>query len=470
MKIVGFFHNWSGDGKLTSPYHMIVEALKKRGAEIHIIWANELLDRTPISAKSDFLAPGADTFTFASTMSEEKIVAFIDRIQPDLVLSINNGGLSERIRDGINCPVAIWLFDDFPHFFFHDGIEKLSSLFRPQDTVLCYSNNLKEQVLRHYPALQGKVHFVPHATEFTPQPGAEIKYPISFVGSCLDWQLFVNVVALRAQALGPQTLTALLCAMDRLRKDYNEDFEKTVRELKLEPLLEKIGGNFLELKRMMSDSLSTEDRVKSLDAIADLGLALFGGPNWLYTLPFTPQLAKAFRADFPVKSQADLAEVYRRSKISVDIPNVQNVRALSARVFDVMASPSLLIMEYQAGSDAFELFGADCPIPMYRDRAHLRELCQYYLTHEEERLAKVKACNTLVNSGYDYDSRIARVLELSNVTAAGGAGSQVLVDSRRFRKDIGPSEHFVLGPLRSLMKIILPYPVRARFRALLARI
>jgi hypothetical protein len=119
----------------------------------------------------------------------------------------------------------------------------------------------------------------------------------------------------------------------------------------------------------------------------------------------------------------------------VNIPNVQNCAGLAVRVFDVMASPSLLITEYHPDSDLIRLFGADCPVPMYKDFGHLRELCRHYLDHEEERLALVAKCNALVGSAFLLPNRLGEMLAAGGVEVPRGRATAKLyeiIDTRRF--------------------------------------
>jgi hypothetical protein len=103
-------------------------------------------------------------------------------------------------------------------------------------------------------------------------------------------------------------------------------------------------------------------------------------------------------------------------------------------VFDVMASPSLLITEHHPDSDLFRLFGEDCPVPMYKSFDHLRELCRHYLAHEDERLARVATCNALVGGASRISSRLSEMLAVAGVRPPLGsrpAKPYEIVDTRR---------------------------------------
>ena len=137
-----------------------------------------------------------------------------------------------------------------------------------------------------------------------------------------------------------------------------------------------------------------------------------------------------------IKTHSQLVDVYQSSLISVNIPQIQTGPALPYRVFDILASDSLLITKYHSESDAFSLFGKDCPIPMYRDMDHLRELCAFYLSNDEARRELVAKCNGLVAKGYSFDERVLSLAKLTGVTVSptNVPGQVLFVDYTRFDK------------------------------------
>lgn len=454
VKVLAFFHAWGRDRKLQSPYHGIVSAFEDAGVDLEIICTNDLIPENK------------STYAFSPLFSEQKLIKYIRDSKPTFVLSINNGGLSERVRASISCPVVKWLLDDFPHLFFHDGISKLDTAFSADDIVVCYSSILSREVEKRYPALKGKTIFLPHATD--PSLSKNIPWQplcnISFVGSCLDVGP-VNRMLSKFSRIDPLIVGAVVSAIEEVRKDYHCDFNQVIRNFGMERVLESEQLNWLHLKRVLSDVVSTQDRVAGIARVKSLGLEVYGGSNWFEPLLFG-QCLDCYQYSKSINTQEKLAAIYQRSKISIDIPNIQNIDSLSGRVIDVMGSGALLITKYQPDSDAFRLFGKDCPIPMYRDEEDLFRLCEYYLTHEEERLALVKRCNELVATGFDFKDRIQSILTLARVPSVevSSKGSVTFVSYKKFRNYAAPKLYLrmVEKALIILIGFVLPLTFRRK--------
>ena len=94
------------------------------------------------------------------------------------------------------------------------------------------------------------------------------------------------------------------------------------------------------------------------------------------------------------------------------MPQLQSGAALPYRVIDILASDALLITNYHPQSDAFTIFGKDCPIVMYKNMDELSKLCEYYLAHEDERRELVVKCNDMVRHGFDFRNRCEDILDL----------------------------------------------------------
>ena len=87
------------------------------------------------------------------------------------------------------------------------------------------------------------------------------------------------------------------------------------------------------------------------------------------------------------------------------------------RVMDIMASDALLITQYHPESDIFSIFGKECPVVMYKNLDELSELCEYYLSHEDERIRLVRLCNEMVRNGFDFRDRCLDILKLVGISA-----------------------------------------------------
>jgi spore maturation protein CgeB len=451
---IGFFHTWNGKRTLQSPYNAIVDSIRKNGVDLKIIWTNELVP------------PDADIHAWDCRHSEEKVLELISEVNPDFILSINNGGLSRRIRAGIKCPVIKWLFDDFPHLFFHNGVESIKDAIVPGDIVLCYTNSLAMEVKQKFPEVASNVFFVPHATDLSlfQKLQWQPKYNISFVGSFLNIDFFIRSI-LSAANSNPSVANSILSVLRELRNNYDCDFEKLVNDYNLNELVKERNLDWLHFKRLMSDVITTQDRLAGLASVSDLGLSLFGGKDWFGPLAFSDKLINCFQLEAVIDTQEKLTQVYQSSRIAIDLPNIQNRNSISNRVIDVMASGSLLITKYQEKSDMFLLFGKDCPVPMYKNNNHLHELCHYYLNNESERLEIVKKCNMLVKKIHSYDEQSKYILSLVNLRSIENSESRVsFINTSKF--STGALDHRMLELIKPsaciLAKNFIPRKMRER--------
>lgn len=399
MKALGFFYDWSGRRTLDPYFRQVAHAFSELGIALDVVLADEL--RHPHGGQE----------TIHPSFDQEKLVAWVQERAPDVIFSVNNAGLSARLLAATSMPVITWLVDDLPHLFFHDGFGDLADRFAGRERIFCYSSTLVGQMAAAFPHARNRIGWMPHGTNLTPDsftPYGGSSFPIGFVGSCLPVSPLVRMLGIAREHGAAMEVLGHLAAM---RADYVAGSAAITPSPALARSLAAAQLTVLDYHRLLGDALTTQSRAQGLTAVAGLGLRLWGNAAWLDTLICTPEIAGCFQFDSAVTTPDQLNEVYARSRITVNIPNVQNCAGLAVRVLDAMASPSLLITEHHPDSDLFRLFGPDCPVPTYRSFAHLRELCAYYLNHEDERLATVRACNRLIDDRFALSRRVRAMLE-----------------------------------------------------------
>ena len=422
MKAIGFFYSWSGRRELDSYFGQVARAFGELGIELKVVLGNELLH------------PNGSLQSLHPFVREEKLLDYVATEQPDFLFSVNNAGMTNRLEQASRVPVVKWLVDDVSHLFFHDGVAAAERLFDGSARVICYSTTLVDQLAAATPMAGGRTSWVAHGTNLA---GADFRsadptIPTSFIGTCLDHRPFVKVLEAAARK---GVADEVLDALAMIKRDYSTAVATLPGSESLAEAIRDAGFGTEHFKRILADLATTQNRIQGLLRVEDLGLRLFGNDLWLNSLAVTPKLAERFEFLERVNSHDRLLATYARSRISVNIPNVQNCAGLAVRVFDVIASPSLLITEYHPDSDLIRLFGPDCPVPMYKDFAHLRHLCRHFLDHEDERLALVARCNALVGRDFRIPNRVSEMLAAGGVSVvAEGAPSRPyeIVDTRQF--------------------------------------
>nr|WP_319374357.1 glycosyltransferase [uncultured Methanobacterium sp.] len=105
-----------------------------------------------------------------------------------------------------------------------------------------------------------------------------------------------------------------------------------------------------------------------------------------------------------------MPEIYRSTKVVIDDANrvTKKHGSVNSRVFDAIASGVLVVTNGDIGAQ--ETFKGI--LPVYRSTEELNDLLDYYLSHEEERRAKIKELEEFVLSNHTYDHRAQKIKEL----------------------------------------------------------
>jgi len=422
--VIAFFPYIPSIAKFSSPYNGIIAAFEQLGIKLKIFTAPDLV--------------GLNMESFNPTISEGKLVDFIRDENPICVISINNWGMSKEIRRHIKVPVVKWLFDDLEHHFLHSSFESPNEAFADSDFVVTYSSALRAKIEGLCPHLVTKPIFLPHATSIQlfksirPKAGKAI----SFIGSYLD----VEPVSVLLQYYGKNGNTvpnALFSLMDALRENPDLDFDKYISATNLERCAAKLGVDARGFKRLLSDVITTQDRLAAIVALEDLNIKVYGRNDWVRPLLYRRRVSASYQFGKKLDDQRSLVAAYQASSITIDAPNLQNRTAISPRVVEAMASGALLITKFHPDSDLYKVFGSDWPVPTYSNLSELRDTCKFYSSNETERLRIVRQCNQLVATGFDFKDRVRQVLQFIGFERV-GSGKKIrfeIVSRRRIQRD-----------------------------------
>lgn len=141
-------------------------------------------------------------------------------------------------------------------------------------------------------------------------------------------------------------------------------------------------------------------RVSVLNSICDLGLEIYGDSAWKKDYYNQPLLRFSY-VNTPVYSIAQNQELYNSSKLSININHLQARSSFSWRVFDVMASNSCLVTEFQP---SLKSICKEIDLPMYENLYDARNVCKKLLLNENMRKDIVCKCQELVNQKYRFEN------------------------------------------------------------------
>ncbi|BDZ69406.1 glycosyltransferase family protein [Methanobacterium ferruginis] len=106
----------------------------------------------------------------------------------------------------------------------------------------------------------------------------------------------------------------------------------------------------------------------------------------------------------------NLPKLYASTKIVIDDANrvTKDYGAVNSRVYDALASGALVLTNGVIGAQ--ETFNGK--LPSFSSKKELNELLNYYLSNDDERLAKVKELQEMVLKDHTYKNRALRLKEI----------------------------------------------------------
>ena len=106
----------------------------------------------------------------------------------------------------------------------------------------------------------------------------------------------------------------------------------------------------------------------------------------------------------------EIPKAYRHTRIVLDdaTPSTKETGAVNSRVYDALAAGCLVLTNNERGAE--ETFGGR--LPVFRDRASLKEALEKYLGNEELRKAGARELRVFVLENHTYDLRAERLLAI----------------------------------------------------------
>lgn len=112
----------------------------------------------------------------------------------------------------------------------------------------------------------------------------------------------------------------------------------------------------------------------------------------------------------PVSYYDQMPEVFRQSKVNINITLRSITSGIPLRVLDVLGSGGFLLTNYQ--EEIAEYFENKKEVVMWSSEEELLDLCGYYLRHETERKDIAKAGFEKVCNRFSYDVQVNKILEI----------------------------------------------------------
>lgn len=312
----------------------------------------------------------------------------IKNFQPEIVILFNNAFYD--ISQEVDCPIFIYEVDS-PLYYSNkkqlkQNVDRYKFIVVQEESVKILKNEFKVS--------DKNILIAPFFTEIKNED-IGIKQNISFIGT---------------KFISSLNRTPYSLFMENHPNEQEKNIYKMlIQEIEKEPFLSKeelfkkydVKSDLINKYFNPSDIifyLSDFNRIKTLSAVADFGIKIYGTSNWVSDNYNEPLLVLNYDKT-PIYSIKDNQNVYNSSKIGININHLQAKQGFSWRVCDIMASGACLVSEYK--SDLVKYF-KDIYLPIFKTPDEARILCQKLLKDEILRKEIVFASNDIINKKFRF--------------------------------------------------------------------
>lgn len=372
-----------------------------------------------LDLKEAFLAEGHELVCFPFTIDlnklhnspelEEKLSETIHKKVPDVVFSVAYFAVISKICNKENIRYISWTYDN-PHVMLYSR-----TVINPCNTVYVFDKTL---YMQFHKAGINTVHYLPLAsnpdrldTVVADLPGElSFVYDISFLGSLyLEKNNYYDQMISALPDYAKGYLSALTAAQLKIR-GYNfveDSLGPVIKDMYAAlPMEIQPGGmetlEYLYTQYIINRRITAIERIDLLETVAgkytvDLFTHYKG-----YDIP-------GLRNHGPVDYNNEMPRVFRRSKINLNITLRGIQSGIPLRAFDIMGSGGFLLSDFQA--DFMDIFVPGEDFVYYEDKDDLLQKIDYYLSHEEERVAVARNGHDKIAAKHTYRHRVKEMLD-----------------------------------------------------------
>ena len=368
--------------KLPAFYETFIDELEKRGHQI-------------------FLAPHNIFDVGEWGAPPENIKHQIVQFDPELCIIFNN--MFFDLSECVDCPILIWTVDSSIYCANYDAIRR-----NPSRYLFCTDDSSAKFFKDSFGANANQIHPLVYFSTFEAQ-NLPVTDNIVFIGS--RFLSFDRTCIAKFLEENPT---------DAERKEFQFGLEC----LRQNPFL--TAEEFLQQKILKSDKvirnfgiwellmeLSDEKRIRVLSAISDLGLKLYGTPNWANGTHFYESNLQLCYTSKKISSREEVQEVYNSSKIGISTGHLQSVNGFPWRTFDIMRTNACLVSDFH--EDCQKLFPMEL-FPIYHSPAEARSIIKELLDNEKLRRKIVKNCQQYAREHFTFQNVVDAVQNLTNIS------------------------------------------------------
>lgn len=339
----------------------------------------------------------------------EELTQKIEEFRPDFILAMNHIGVNSRLLDSKKIPYVSWFVDNPFRWTWNEHFTPSSyCLLLTWDRV--YIKGLRdlgfEQIL-YLPIASNPKKF--RKIDLTDEDRAKYECNISFGGESM-------YRAYRKAYEGvndPNTREVI----DRVIELQGENPLLEVRDI-LERVEVEHGMNLAfnsqgereAFKMRLEMAAMAVYRGELIKEIYDLGLILGGDPEWDTLMGKEIMGNERVKLFIQLDNRTELPKLYNASKINLNITKSQLRTALPMRVFDISCCGAFLLTDYR--KDLGDLFKIGEEVFFYQNKKELRELCEYFLGHPDERREIGARAKLRVLKDHIYTHRMQELIKI----------------------------------------------------------
>ncbi len=175
-------------------------------------------------------------------------------------------------------------------------------------------------------------------------------------------------------------------------------------ELKNFPESMNVNVRAVIAQHFISVKVAEQERIRFLKALSEqFNVDIYTGSD----TTFMPRIHNRGFA----KTATEMPVIFNQSKINLNLTAKSIRSGLSLRVFDVLGCEGFLITNFQEELPEYFKIGED--LEAYESLDDLMGKCEYYLTHENDRLEIAHNGFEKVKKYHTYDTRLTQMLEIA---------------------------------------------------------
>lgn len=357
-------------------------------------------------------------------VQEAELSTVLHREVPDAVFSFNYFPIISTVCKKENIRYISWIYDSpYVKLYSYTAINPCNTIYVfDKELYLEFHNSGINTV--HYMPMAANVerldklsHLLPNANSLIKENTADtilpvkdrgFLYDISFVGSLYTEKhnFFDRMEGLSDYAKG--YLDAIMASQMQIQ-GYNFIQEilspimgDLYASLPMEPNPDGVETKeYLYAQYVINRKITGLERIDLIEAIAQKHtFDLF-----THDLSFKrPNLNNRGRVD----NYREMPLVFKQSRINLNISLRSIKSGIPQRAFDIMGSGGFLLSNYQ--NDFLDYFTIGGDFEVYESKADLMDKIDYYLTHEDERMAIAKNGHDKIANAHTYRHRVKEML------------------------------------------------------------